>query len=109
MKEKFHQSIRSRDENAIDIVSFDNKGFVVMSQLLESDLSSLRDWMVKGRFSIDRYTKKRERKTHKKRAIMEHNHDPMRIRLQHSKCLKFIEKVSFNIASEASYVYILNG
>ena len=43
MKEKFHQSIRSRDENAIDIVSFDNKGFVVMSQLLESDLSSLRD------------------------------------------------------------------
>ena len=80
-----------------------------MSQLLESDLSSLRDWMVKGRFSIDRYTKKRERKTHKKRAIMEHNHDPMRIRLQHSKCLKFIEKVSFNIASEASYVYILSG
>ena len=66
MKEKFHQSIRSRDENAIDIVSFDNKGFVVMSQLLESDLSSLRDWMVKGRFSIDRYTKKEEER-HTKR------------------------------------------
>ena len=26
-----------------------------------------------------------------------------------SQCLKIIEKVSFNIASEASYVYILRG
>ena len=25
------------------------------------------------------------------------------------RCLKITEKVSFNIASEASYVYILNG
>ena len=27
----------------------------------------------------------------------------------YSRCLKIIEKVSFNIASEASYVYILSG
>ena len=27
----------------------------------------------------------------------------------HSRCLKITEKVSFNIASEASYVYILSG
>ena len=27
----------------------------------------------------------------------------------YSPCLKFTEKVSFNIASEASYVYILRG
>ena len=26
-----------------------------------------------------------------------------------TQCLKIIEKVSFNIASEASYVYILSG
>ena len=26
-----------------------------------------------------------------------------------TQCLKITEKVSFNIASEASYVYILNG
>ena len=26
-----------------------------------------------------------------------------------AQCLKIIEKVSFNIASEASYVYILSG
>ena len=26
-----------------------------------------------------------------------------------ARCLKFAEKVSFNIASEASYVYILSG
>ena len=29
--------------------------------------------------------------------------------LQTSRCLKIKEKVSFNIASEASYVYILSG
>ena len=28
---------------------------------------------------------------------------------QHAQWLKITEKVSFNIASEASYVYILNG
>ena len=28
---------------------------------------------------------------------------------RHSRCLKIIEKVSVNIASEASYVYILSG
>ena len=27
----------------------------------------------------------------------------------HSRCLKITKKVSFNIASEASYVYILSG
>ena len=26
-----------------------------------------------------------------------------------SRCLKIVEKVSFNIASEASYIYILSG
>ena len=29
--------------------------------------------------------------------------------MSHSRCLKITEKVSFNIASEASYVYILSG
>ena len=29
--------------------------------------------------------------------------------LSHPRCLKITEKVSFNIASEASYVYILTG
>ena len=29
--------------------------------------------------------------------------------LTQTRCLKFTEKVSFNIASEASYVYILSG
>ena len=29
--------------------------------------------------------------------------------LNHTQCLKIAEKVAFNIASEASYVYILNG
>ena len=28
---------------------------------------------------------------------------------QNTQCLKAIEKVAFNIASEASYVYILSG
>ena len=28
---------------------------------------------------------------------------------EQAQCLKIIEKVAFNIASEASYVYILNG
>merc|ERR1711860_108976 len=27
----------------------------------------------------------------------------------HARCLKIIEKVSFNIASEASFIYILSG
>ena len=31
------------------------------------------------------------------------------IHLQYTRCLKIAEKVSFNIASEASYVYILSG
>ena len=30
-------------------------------------------------------------------------------RLKKAQCLKITEKVSFNIASEASYVYILSG
>ena len=29
--------------------------------------------------------------------------------LKNARCMKVIEKVSFNIASEASYVYILSG
>ena len=28
---------------------------------------------------------------------------------KHARCLKITEKISFNIASEASYVYILSG
>ena len=35
------------------------------------------------------------------------NHIPLKI--PDARCLKITEKVSFNIASEASYVYILSG
>ena len=31
------------------------------------------------------------------------------MKLAHSRCLKITKKVSINIASEASYVYLLNG
>ena len=35
------------------------------------------------------------------------NHIPLKI--PDARCLKITDKVSFNIASEASYVYILSG
>ena len=33
----------------------------------------------------------------------------MKLIIKTTRCLKITEKVSFNIASEAGYVYILNG
>ena len=35
--------------------------------------------------------------------------DPCIVKLESAQCLKITEKVSFNIASEASYFYILSG
>ena len=38
------------------------------------------------------------------------NYPPQKKKIQHyPRCLKITEKVSFNIVSEASYVYILSG
>ena len=41
--------------------------------------------------------------------MYDHQRAYIYVDVKRSRCLKITEKVSFNIASEASYVYILSG